>query len=229
MFDQAQIVHLVSTYGYWVIFFVVSLESAGIPLPGETVLVGAAIYAGQTGGLAIERIIVAAAAGAIVGGNIGYWVGRKFGTGLLERYGHYIGATPPEKLRLGQYLFMRWGGWIVFVGRFVALLRMLAAVLAGANRLEPGRFFLFNATGGFLWAHVFGLGGYYLTSAFKRIEGPFAFAAFVVVALGSCIFRAISRPMKSACSPRPTPPSPSNRPRARTSAFRYEQAAPRWR
>jgi membrane protein DedA with SNARE-associated domain len=183
MFDQAQIVHLVSTYGYWVIFFVVSLESAGIPLPGETVLVGAAIYAGQTGGLAIERIIVAAAAGAIVGDNIGYWVGRKFGTGLLERYGHYIGATP-QKLRLGQYLFMRWGGWIVFVGRFIALLRMLAAVLAGANRLEPGRFFLFNATGGLLWAHVFGLGGYYLTSAFNRIEGPFAFAAFVVMALG---------------------------------------------
>jgi membrane protein DedA with SNARE-associated domain len=183
MFDQAQIVHLVSTYGYWAIFFVVSLESAGIPLPGETVLVGAAIYAGQTGGLAIERVILAAAAGAIVGDNIGYWVGREFGTGLLERHGHYIGVTP-QKLRLGQYLFMRWGGWIVFVGRFIALLRMLAAVLAGANRLEPGRFFLFNATGGLLWAHVFGLGGYYLTSAFTRIEGPFAFAAFVLVALG---------------------------------------------
>ena len=183
MFDQAQIVHLVSTYGYWAIFFVVSLESAGLPLPGETVLVGAAIYAGQTGGLAIERVILAAAAGAIIGDNIGYWVGREFGTGLLERHGHYIGVTP-QKLRLGQYLFMRWGGWIVFVGRFIALLRMLAAVLAGANRLEPGRFFLFNAAGGLLWAHVFGFGGYYLTSAFKRIEGPFAFAAFVLVALG---------------------------------------------
>ena len=183
MFDQAQIVHLVSTYGYWAIFLVVALESAGIPLPGETVLVGAAIYAGQTGGLAIERVILAAAGGAIIGDNIGYWVGREFGTGLLERHGHYIGATP-EKLRLGQYLFMRWGGWIVFVGRFIALLRVLAAVLAGANRLEPRRFFLFNASGGLFWAHVFGFGGYYLTSAFTRIEGPFAFAAFVLMALG---------------------------------------------
>ena len=219
MFDQAQIVHLVSTYGYWAIFFVVSLESAGIPLPGETVLVGAAIYAGQTGGLAIERVILAAAAGAIIGDNIGYWVGREFGTGLLERHGHYIGLTP-QKLRLGQYLFMRWGGWIVFVGRFIALLRMLAAVLAGANRLEPGRFFVFNAAGGLLWAHVFGLGGYYLTSAFTRIEGPFAFAAFVLVALGILrIFRNISRPTKSACSRRRKPPSPSRRPSARSSAL----------
>jgi len=183
MLDQAYIVHVVSTYGYWAIFFVVSLESAGVPLPGETMLVGAAIYAGQTGGLAIERVILAAAAGAIVGDNIGYWVGREYGRGLLERHGRLIGVTP-QKLRLGQYLFKRWGGWIVFVGRFIAMLRVLAALLAGVNRLEPKRFFVFNAAGGLLWAHVFGLGGYYLTSAFKRIEGPFAFAAFVLVLLG---------------------------------------------
>jgi membrane protein DedA with SNARE-associated domain len=90
----------------------------------------------------------------------------------------------PQKLRLGQYLFMRWGGWVVFVGRFIAILRIFAAVLAGANRLEPKRFFLFNAAGGLLWAHVFGLGGYFLTTAFTRIQGPIAFAAFVLVALG---------------------------------------------
>jgi membrane protein DedA with SNARE-associated domain len=146
-------------------------------------LVGAAIYTRQTGGLAIEGVVLAAAAGAIVGDNIGYWIGREFGTGILERHGHYIGVTP-QKLRLGQYLFMRWGGWIVFIGRFITLLRMLAALLAGANRLEPTRFFMFNAAGGLLWAHVFGFGGYYLTSAFSRIQGPFAFAALVLVALG---------------------------------------------
>ena len=184
LLDQTQIVHLVSTYGYWVIFIVVSLESAGIPLPGETMLVGAAIYAGQTGGLAIEHIILAAAGGAIAGDNLGYWAGREYGTSLLERHGAWVGVTP-KKLKLGQYLFMRWGRRIVFLGRFITILRMLAAFLAGANRLEPGRFFLFNAAGGFLWAHVFGLGGYYLTSAFKRIEGPFAFVAFVFVALGT--------------------------------------------
>ncbi|MGA8170473.1 MAG: DedA family protein [Methylocystis sp.] len=183
LLDQGQIVHLVSTYGYWAIFVIVSLESAGVPLPGETMLIGAAIYASHTGGLGIERVILSAAAGAIVGGTVGYWVGREFGAGLLERHGHYIGATP-QKLKLGRYLFLRWGGWIVFVGRFIALLRMIAAVLAGANRLEPKRFFVFNAAGGLVWAHLFGLGGYFLTSAFQRIEGPFAFAALVLVALG---------------------------------------------
>ncbi len=183
IFDQAQLIHLVSIYGYWAIFFVVSLESAGLPLPGETMLVGAAIYASQTGGLAIEHVILAAAAGAIVGDNIGYWVGREFGTGFLERHGGRFGITA-GKLRLGQYLFMRWGGWIVFLGRFIALLRVLAALLAGVNRLEPKRFFAFNAAGGLVWAHVFGLGGYYLTTAFKRLEGPFAFAAFVLVLVG---------------------------------------------
>ncbi len=186
LLDQAQIIHLVSNYGYWVIFTIISLESAGIPLPGETMLVGAAIYAGQGGGLAIEHIILAAAGGAIAGDNIGYWVGREYGTGLLERHGSWIGATP-KKLKLWQYLFMRWGGWIVFVGRFIALLRMLAGFLAGANRLSPGQFFIFNAAGGIVWAHVFGLGGYYLTSAFQRVEGPFAFVAFVFV-LGALIY-----------------------------------------
>ncbi len=183
LLDQAQIVHLVSTYGYWAIFVVVALESAGLPLPGETMLVGAAIYAGQAGGLAIEDIIFAAAGGAIAGDNIGFWLGREYGTDLIERYGAWIGVTP-KKLKLGQYLFMRWGGWIVFTGRFITLLRILAAPLAGANRLAPGQFFIFNAAGGILWAHIFGLGGFYLTTAFQRVEGRLGFVAFVIVFIG---------------------------------------------
>jgi len=178
--DQAQIAHLLTTYSYWAIFFIVMLESAGVPLPGETLLVGGAIYASHTGNLAIERVVLSAAAGAIVGDNIGYWIGREFGTGLLERHGGIVGITP-QKMRLGQYLFSRWGGWIVFVGRFIALLRMLAAVLAGANRLEPSRFTFFNALGGIVWAHVFGLGAYYFTAGFKRVEGPVAFVIFLQV------------------------------------------------
>ncbi len=173
--DQAQIAAILSTYGYWAIFIVVALESAGIPLPGETMLVGAAIFARLSGTIAIENIVVAAAAGAIVGDNIGYWLGREYGTKLLERYGHHVGLGP-EKLRLGQYLFYRWGGAIVFFGRFIALLRILAASLAGANHLPPGRFFIYNATGGVVWACVFGFGAYYLTAGFEKIEGPIAMA-----------------------------------------------------
>jgi membrane protein DedA with SNARE-associated domain len=181
--DQAQIIELISAYGYWAIFVVVSLESAGLPLPGETMLVGAAIYSGQTGALSIEDIIFAAGGGAIAGDNIGYWLGREYGSSLLERYGPWIGVTP-KKLRLGQYLFLRWGGWIVFIGRFVTLLRMLAGPLAGANRLPPAQFFIFNAAGGVIWAHIFGLGGYYLTSAFQLVEGRLAFIMFIIVFVG---------------------------------------------
>jgi len=173
LLDQAQIASLLSTYGYWAIFVVVALESSGLPLPGETMLVGAAIFSRLSGAIAIEDVVVAAAAGAIVGDNVGYWIGREFGAKLLERYGQHIGIGP-EKLRLGQYLFYRWGGAIVFFGRFVALLRILAALLAGANHLPLGRFFLYNATGGVLWACVFGFGGYFLTAGFQKIEAPIA-------------------------------------------------------
>jgi membrane protein DedA with SNARE-associated domain len=176
LLDQAQIVSILSTYGYWAIFIVVALESSGLPLPGETVLVGAAIYAGHSGNLAIELIIAAAAAGAIIGDNIGYWIGREFGAKLLERYGGLIGIGP-EKLRLGQYLFLRWGGSIVFFGRFIALLRILAAVLAGVNHLPAPRFFFYNAAGGVIWAHVFGLGGYFFGALISRVAGPFSWLA----------------------------------------------------
>lgn len=180
--DQAQIAAILSTYGYWAIFAVVALESAGVPLPGETMLVGASIYARLSGALAIETIVFAAAAGAIVGDNIGYWIGREFGVRFLERHGSRVGLGP-EKLRLGQYLFYKWGGAIVFFGRFIAFLRILAALLAGANHLPVGRFFLFNAAGGIVWAMVFGYGGYYLTAGFEKIEGPLAtLAGFAALA-----------------------------------------------
>lgn len=181
--DQAQIASILSTYGYWAIFIVVALESSGLPLPGETMLVGAAIYARLSGALAIEAIVVAAAGGAIVGDNIGYWIGREFGYRFLERHGWRVGIGP-EKLRLGQYLFYKWGGAIVFFGRFVALLRILAALLAGANHLPMGRFFLFNAAGGVVWAMVFGLGAYYLTAGFEKVHGSLAVLGVLAAVAG---------------------------------------------
>jgi membrane protein DedA with SNARE-associated domain len=186
MIDQAQIAYLLTTYGYWVIFLVVALESAGVPLPGETILVGSAIYAGHSGNLAIELIIAAAAAGAIIGDNIGYWVGREFGAALLQRHGYVIGISR-EKLRIGQYFFLRWGGAVVFFGRFIALLRILAALLAGVNRLPAGKFFFYNASGGLVWAHVFGLGGYFFGALISRLAGPLGW-----VALGGAVIGAIA-------------------------------------
>lgn len=178
LLDQAQIAAILATYGYWAILVVVALESAGLPLPGETMLVGAAIYARLSGALAIDYVVMSAAAGAIVGDNLGYWIGHEFGLRLLDRHGRKVGMGP-EKLRLGQYLFYKWGGAIVFFGRFIAVLRILAALLAGANKFAPSRFIFYNATGGVVWAMFFGFGAYYLTAGFQKIEGPVATIAAI--------------------------------------------------
>jgi membrane protein DedA with SNARE-associated domain len=182
--DEAQIVAILTTYGYWAVFLVVAMESSGIPVPGETMLVGAAIYAGHTGNMRIELIIAAAAAGAIIGDNIGFWIGREFGVKLLARYGKHFGVGP-RQLQLGQYLFMRWGGAIVFFGRFIALLRVLAAVLAGANRFDPLKFLFYNAAGGVVWSLVFGVGGYVFGVAIKNIAGPLGWIAFAAAVIGA--------------------------------------------
>lgn len=191
-FDPAQISALLSTYGYGLVLTVVALESAGLPLPGETVLVSAAVYAGTTHNMAIGGVIAAAAAGAILGDNIGFWIGRAAGPPILERFGDLVGLDARRR-KLGQYLFRRYGGAIVFFGRFVAFLRAFAALLAGVNKLEPLRFFAFNAAGGIAWATIFGLGGYALGSSFHRIAGPFGIAmlvlALLAVVLGWRFFR----------------------------------------
>ncbi|HEY8694616.1 MAG TPA: DedA family protein, partial [Chloroflexota bacterium] len=146
-----ELVQLLDTYGYWAVLVLVMVESIGIPVPGETMLLTAAIYAGRTGHLSVGYVIATAAAGAILGDNIGYVVGREGGFRLLRRYGTYI-RLDERKLKVGEYVFMRHGGVVVFFGRFVAILRALAALLAGANRMPWWRFFAANATGGILWA-----------------------------------------------------------------------------
>lgn len=184
LIDPAQLSGLLATYGYGLVLAVVALESAGLPLPGETVLVTASVYAGTTQNMAIAGVIAAAAGGAILGDNIGFWVGREAGPPILHRFGYLVGLDA-RRQKLGQYLFLRYGGAIVFFGRFIAFLRAFAALLAGVNRLDPLRFFAFNAAGGIVWATLFGLGGYALGASFHRIAGPFGLAmlALALVAL----------------------------------------------
>jgi len=180
LLDQDRIVQILSAYGYGTLFLVVALECAGLPLPGETLLIGGAIYAGETGRLGIGYLILAAAAGAVIGGVAGYGVGRVYGAPMLERYGGWFGLSA-KRLTLARYLFMRWGAWIVFLGRFITLLRIWVGVLAGANQFDARKFLLFNAVGGVVWALALGLGAYALTSAFRRIEGPFAIWGFIAL------------------------------------------------
>jgi membrane protein DedA with SNARE-associated domain len=177
----ADLQHFLSTYGYWAVFFFVAIESTGIPFPGETMLLLAAIDAGITHHLSILLVIVAAASGAILGDNIGFWVGREGGFRLLRRYGRYIHLNE-SRLKVGLYLFRKHGGKVVFFGRFVAVLRAWAAFLAGTNRMPWPRFLLFNALGGISWATIYGLGGYLLGDNVHRLTGPVGII-FIVLAV----------------------------------------------
>jgi len=158
----------------------------GLPLPGETTLVLSAVYAASHSDLNIAGVVGAAALGAIVGDNVGYWLGREFGYPILLRYGRYVGLTE-ARIKLGQYLFLRHGGKVVFFGRFVAVLRVLAAFLAGVNRMEWGTFLAANAAGGVLWSLVYGLGAYMFGSALFHAARPVTIAlvigGFVIVIL----------------------------------------------
>jgi membrane protein DedA with SNARE-associated domain len=162
--------HTIATYGYVAIALIIGLESMGLPLPGESALVLAALYTSRHD-QNISGVVAAAATGAILGDNIGYWIGREFGYRLLLRYGGAIGLSE-SKIKLGQYLFLRHGGKVVFFGRFVAVLRVLAAFQAGVNRMDWGRFLLANAAGGILWASVVGFGAYVLGRTVLQVTGP---------------------------------------------------------
>jgi membrane protein DedA with SNARE-associated domain len=189
---ENQIAQLVSTYGLWLVAVVIGLESMGIPLPGETTLVAAALYVGATGRVNIFFVVMAAAAGAIIGDNIGYWIGRRFGYPWIVRHQSTLHLTP-RRLKLGQYLFLRHGGKVVFFGRFVAILRALAALLAGINRMDWTRFLVFNATGGIVWTSVYGFGAFLfgrrLTNTLSSVGFLLAGAAVVLVVVGLIVVR----------------------------------------
>jgi membrane protein DedA with SNARE-associated domain len=183
---------LVAQYGYLAVFAIIGLESFGIPLPGETTLIAAAIYAGATHRLSIVGIILAAIAGAILGDNLGYLIGHQGGYRLLVRYGRYIRFNEP-RIKLARYLFMRFGGQVVFFGRFVAVLRAYAAFLAGTSRMRWRTFLLFNAAGGVVWASVYGTAAYFLGASIQRISGPlgigFAIAGSAAIVAGAIFVR----------------------------------------
>ena len=120
-------------------------ESMGAPMPGETALVTAALYAGSTHQIGILPVIIVAATAAVAGDNIGYIIGRSIGLRLIVRYGRYIHLNE-ARLRVGQYLFLRHGGKIVFFGRFVAILRAFAALLAGVNCMRWPHFLIMNGS-----------------------------------------------------------------------------------
>ncbi len=188
----AHIQSLVSQHGYWVVFLIVMLESAGVPLPGETVLILAAGFAGATGELNLSLVISCAAAGAIIGDNIGFWVGRTYGAKFLLRYGRFVRLSK-SRLKLGQFLFRKHGAKIVFFGRFVAFLRVFAALLAGVNKYHWPQFLFFNAAGGIIWALLIGIGAFLFGDSIHRISGPVGIIALAAAIAGVIAFMYVVR------------------------------------
>ncbi len=176
--------HLLDAYGYAAIFVIIALENLGLPLPGETILITAAIYAGTTHRLNAIAIVVTAAAAACGGGIAGFAIGQYGERHLLHRYGRYIHLDEKD-LRLGRYLFRRYGGRVVFFGRFVAFLRALAALLAGINRMDWTRFLLFNGLGAAAWASTFGFAAYALGDRIEALSTPASASIAVLVAVAA--------------------------------------------
>src|SRR2546422_6138536 len=181
---QGTVSGLVASYGYVVLFFLVGLESLGLPLPGETALVTAAAFA-ALGHLSIYGVVATAVAAAVIGDNGGYWIGRKGGIALVRRYGRFLHLNEAH-LERARHFFGRHGPPTVFIGRFIALLRTWTAVLAGAARMPYGRFMLYNALGAVCWAGVVGALGYVFGRNLPRLEhylGQASLAGALLVAL----------------------------------------------
>ena len=180
---------------YLVVGVVIGLESLGIPLPGEIVLVSAAVLATRHT-LDISPLGVGAAAtiGAIVGDTIGYSIGHRYGMGLFERLGRRFPTHfGPGHVALAKQLFTRWGVWAVFFGRFIALLRIFAGPLAGALKMPYRHFLAANATGAVFWAGGTTAVVYYLGLAAEKWLSRFSWVALVVAVVIGVVFTLVMK------------------------------------
>src|SRR5579884_2059408 len=188
---------ILATWGYLAVFAFVAVDAAGIPFPGETMLIAAAVYAGS-GGLRIPFVILAAALGAFAGFCVSYTIGRTGGRALVLRYGHFV-RLDPAKLARAETFFQKYGDATVFLGRFVSVGRAFAALLAGLNRMNLAKFMIFNAAGAAIWACLFGVAGFELghdLPLLHRLTHGFAIGAIVIVVaivVGAVLWHLIRR------------------------------------
>lgn len=178
---------LIRDYGLLIVFLAIALETAGLPLPGETALVIAAVAASQ-GTYSIEWVIVIAAVAAIIGDNIGYWLGRKLGRGFLQRYG-VVRRFSERVLPPAERFFRRHGGKSIFLARWFSGFRIAGAWIAGFAHMPWWRFFIWNALGGIAWAVTVSLVAFYAghaaADAISRygLIGGAVIAGLVIVAV----------------------------------------------
>jgi membrane protein DedA with SNARE-associated domain/membrane-associated phospholipid phosphatase len=176
-----RVLSLIEHYGYLVILFGVMLESTGVPLPGETILLAAGVLA-QRGHLDVGDAVVFGILGAVIGDQIGYWVGREGGRPFVLRWGRYVFITP-QRLARAEAFFGRHGGKAVFLARFFSGLRVFGALVAGISRMRWGTFILYNALGGAVWATAVVLLGYFLGSSIGLVERWLGRATLVLASM----------------------------------------------
>lgn len=171
---------LIGRYGYLVVLFGVMLESVGVPLPGETILIAAGALV-HRGVLDFGDTLFLGIFGAVVGDQIGYWIGRFGGRPFVLRWGRYAFITP-ERLGHAEAFFARHGGRAVFLARFVTGLRVFGALVAGTSLMPWGKFALYNVLGGTVWAAAVVSLGYFLWASISLVEHWVGRASLLLVA-----------------------------------------------
>ena len=189
-------------YGYWVVFFGVMLENAGVPIPGETILLAAGFFA-ALGHFHLGIVMAVASTGAVLGDNAGYFIGRKLGRATLLRYGRYAGLTP-KRLAMFESFFERHGDKTILAARFITGLRVFAALLAGAAHMRWPRFALYNFLGAVLWSIAITLAGYFFGHSWHLLErwvggiGAAALAGVIVAGVVLLLVRRRRRASQAA-------------------------------
>jgi membrane protein DedA with SNARE-associated domain len=179
-------------YGYLAVVGLVLIEDFGVPVPGETVLILAAVYAG-TGRLNVVLVALLGFCGAVLGDNIGFAIGHFGGRRLAERYGRYIFLTP-ARLDKATDFFERHGGKIIVVARFIEGLRQANGIIAGTTGMHWARFLFFNAIGAALWVAVWTSVGYFSGSHINAIYNDATrYSTYLAIAVGTLLLAYIAR------------------------------------
>jgi membrane protein DedA with SNARE-associated domain len=207
---ELKLAQFISIYGVWLVAAFIALESVGVPLPAEAALIAAGLFAARTHDLNIWFLITAGILAAILGNSVGFWIGRRFGYRLLMRYGARLGLTE-GRIRIGQWLFVRYGGRFVFIVRFLPFLRNMAAVVAGTNSMAPRNFYFSSGTAAVAWVMCYGLAAYSFGEAFTSLASPAAVslglaAVLIIVAVPALIVRYEKRLLAKTERGLPSPP-----------------------
>jgi membrane-associated protein len=186
----ASIINIPSNIGYAATFGLIAIETMGVPVPGEAALIASSLAA-HDGQLDIGVLVALAATAAILGDNVGFLIGRRYGRTVFEKPGP-LHRQRLALLDMGQPFFAKHGPKAVFLGRWVSGLRIASAWLAGMNHMAWPTFLFWNALGGIFWACAVGFGAYFAGHAFEKVIGAvgiYAAGAFVVVVVGFLYWR----------------------------------------